>query len=171
MYRVEQELPRDFCSITRELSLPHSVQTVTTHLAWPPKGTGSAFPETKATSFGSTEGKNAWSYTATPPYVFTVRCSITDRGNFTFTVKYFFIYSSVSLQHFVEPWPFLQFRNFFTQTVGLLGREISLSQGRYLNTGQHKHRIKTHRHPCLEWDSNPRSQRSSQRRRCQMLLQ
>jgi hypothetical protein len=30
---------------------------------------------------------------------------------------------------------------FFTQTVGLLGRVISPSQGRYLYTGQHKHRI------------------------------
>jgi hypothetical protein len=26
------------------------------------------------------------------------------------------------------------------------------------------HRMNTHRHPCLEWDSNPRSQHSSQRR-------
>jgi hypothetical protein len=32
----------------------------------------------------------------------------------------------------------------YTQTVGLLGRWISPSQGRYLHTGQHKHRIKTH---------------------------
>jgi hypothetical protein len=30
---------------------------------------------------------------------------------------------------------------FFPQTVGLLGRVISPSQGRYLHTGQHKHRI------------------------------
>jgi hypothetical protein len=53
---------------------------------------------------------------------------------------------------------------FFTQTAGLLGRVISSSQGRYLNTEQHKYRINAHRHPCLEWDSNPRSQRSSERR-------
>jgi hypothetical protein len=38
---------------------------------------------------------------------------------------------------------------FFTQTVGLLGRVISPSQGRYLHTGQHKHR-----HPCVEWDDH-----------------
>jgi hypothetical protein len=37
---------------------------------------------------------------------------------------------------------------------------ISPSQGRYLHTGQHKHRINAHGHPCFEWDSNPRSQRS-----------
>jgi hypothetical protein len=33
---------------------------------------------------------------------------------------------------------------FFTQTVGLLGQEISPSQGRYLHTGRHKHRINAH---------------------------
>jgi hypothetical protein len=35
------------------------------------------------------------------------------------------------------PWPLIQFRNHFLQTVGLLGRVISPSQGRYVNTGQH----------------------------------
>jgi hypothetical protein len=35
------------------------------------------------------------------------------------------------------PWPLIQFRNHFSQTVGLLGRVISPSQGRYLTTGQH----------------------------------
>jgi FAD synthase len=45
----------------------------------------------------------------------------------------------MALQSFVGPWPLLQFRNlFFTQTVGLLGRVISPSQGRYLHTEQHK---------------------------------
>jgi hypothetical protein len=38
------------------------------------------------------------------------------------------------------PGLFLSFVIFFTQTVGLLGRVISPSQDRYLNTGQHKHR-------------------------------
>jgi hypothetical protein len=58
------------------------------------------------------------------------------------------------------PGPLIQFRNHFSHTVGLLGRVISSSQSLYLNTGQHKHRINayTHRHPCLKWDSNPRSQ-------------
>jgi hypothetical protein len=52
-----------------------------------------------------------------------------------------------------------------TKSVGLLGRGISSSQGRYLHTEQRKYRINAHRHPYLEWDSNPRSQRSSGRRR------
>jgi hypothetical protein len=36
---------------------------------------------------------------------------------------------------------FFRFVIFSTQTVGLLGRALSPSQGRYLHTGQHKHRI------------------------------
>jgi hypothetical protein len=47
----------------------------------------------------------------------------------------------------------------YTQPVGLLWRGISSSQG------QHKRRINAHRHPCLEWDSNPLYQCSSGRRR------
>jgi hypothetical protein len=39
-----------------------------------------------------------------------------------------FIHSSMALQPFVGPWPLLQFRNHFTQTVRLLGRGISPSQ-------------------------------------------
>jgi hypothetical protein len=45
------------------------------------------------------------------------------------------------------------------QSVGLLGWGISPSQGRYLTQAQNEHR-----HPCLEWDSNPGSQCSSGRR-------
>jgi hypothetical protein len=52
----------------------------------------------------------------------------------------------------------------YTQSVGLLGRGISPSQGRYLYRRQHKHRINSHRHLCLKWDWNPRSQCSSGRR-------
>jgi hypothetical protein len=51
----------------------------------------------------------------------------------------------------------------YTQSAGLLGLGISQSQGLYLHTGQHKHRINAYRHSCLEWDSNPRSQCSSWR--------
>jgi hypothetical protein len=51
----------------------------------------------------------------------------------------------------------------YTQKVRLLGLGISPSQGRYLHTEQHKHRLNVNRYPCLEWDSNPRSQCSSGR--------
>jgi hypothetical protein len=53
----------------------------------------------------------------------------------------------------------------YTQPVGLLGRGISSSHGRYLHTVQHKDRINAHRHPCLKWDANPRPQCSSGLRR------
>jgi hypothetical protein len=42
------------------------------------------------------------------------------------------------------PGLFFIFVIFFTQTVGLLGRVINPSQGRYLHTGQHKHKINAH---------------------------
>jgi hypothetical protein len=45
----------------------------------------------------------------------------------------------MAVQPFVGPWPP------FTQTVGPLGPVISPSQGLYLYTGQHKHRILAHR--------------------------
>jgi hypothetical protein len=65
-----------------------------------------------------------------------------------------------------EPWTLIQFRNHFSQTLGLFGRVISPSQVLYINTG--KTIIEqTHtytEHPCFEWDSNPRSQRPSERR-------
>jgi hypothetical protein len=46
--------------------------------------------------------------------------------------------SSMALPAHSGPRPLLQFRKHFSQTIGSLGRVISLSQGHYLNTGQHK---------------------------------
>jgi hypothetical protein len=43
------------------------------------------------------------------------------------------------------PWPLFSFL-IYSQSVGLLERVISSSQGLYLNTGQHKHRINTYTH-------------------------
>jgi hypothetical protein len=62
------------------------------------------------------------------------------------------------LQPFVGPLLLFQFPDLFTHSVGILGQGISSSQGRYLNTRQHKHRINVHRHPRHKLDSNPRSQ-------------
>jgi hypothetical protein len=67
------------------------------------------------------------------------------------------VYDSTAL---VDLGPFFSFL-IYTQSVWLLGRGISLTQGRFLYTGQHKYRINAQRHPCLEWDSNPLSQSSS----------
>jgi hypothetical protein len=46
----------------------------------------------------------------------------------------------------------------FTQSVGILGRGISPSQGRCQHTEDHKHRINADKHPCVKWDSNLRPQ-------------
>jgi hypothetical protein len=68
------------------------------------------------------------------------------RGTFIFLPLSFIhsFHSSMALQPFVGPWPHLQFHNLFTETVGLLGRVICLSQGGYLHTGQTKHKINAH---------------------------
>jgi hypothetical protein len=50
---------------------------------------------------------------------------------------------SMALQPFVGPWPLFQFLDLFTQKIGLLGRGISPSQGRYLHTEQHKQNKRT----------------------------
>jgi hypothetical protein len=51
------------------------------------------------------------------------------------------------------------------QSVGLLGRVISSSQDLYVytNTEKRTHNTNT-KHPCPEWDSNPRSRRPRERR-------
>jgi hypothetical protein len=59
---------------------------------------------------------------------------------------------------------FFSFIISLTRSVGLLGWVISMSQGRYLYTGQHKHR-KTRTHTSMPWVGNPRSQLSREQRR------
>jgi hypothetical protein len=56
---------------------------------------------------------------------------------------YLSIYDCTALADFGRFFSFLM----YTQSVGLLGRGISPSQGRYLHTEQHRHRINAHRHP------------------------
>jgi hypothetical protein len=51
-----------------------------------------------------------------------------------------------ALSAYSGPRTITQFRNHFSQTVGLLERVISPSQGRYLHTGQLKHRMHVYRH-------------------------
>jgi hypothetical protein len=65
-----------------------------------------------------------------------------------------------------HPWHALFHFSFLIlrQPVGLLGRGICPSHGRYLHTGQNKHRINADKNPCFEWNSNPRSQHWSGRR-------
>jgi hypothetical protein len=63
----------------------------------------------------------------------------------------------IALQPF-GPWLLFQFLWSYTQWVGQLERGISSSQGPYLRIEQHNRKKKAFRHPCLELDSNPRSQ-------------
>jgi hypothetical protein len=69
----------------------------------------------------------------------------------------------LALQPPLDPGPIFSFM-IILQTAGLLGRVISSSQVLYLNTGQHKHRIKHAKYPCLVWDSNPRSRLPNERK-------
>jgi hypothetical protein len=51
------------------------------------------------------------------------------------------------------------------QSVGLLGRVISSSQGLYLYTNTEKRKQNTNtKYPCPEWVSNPQSRRPRKRR-------
>jgi hypothetical protein len=56
------------------------------------------------------------------------------------------IYLSLVLQPFIGPWPLFQFLELFVQSVGLLGRGMSPSQGRYLHTEQQKQQTHTDIH-------------------------
>jgi hypothetical protein len=60
-------------------------------------------------------------------------------------VSKWFILPTVFQPH-SGPWHLIHFRNYFSQTVGLLGRATSTPQGRYLNTVQHKHRLIAYTH-------------------------
>jgi hypothetical protein len=53
---------------------------------------------------------------------------------------------TIALPAYSGPWPLIQFHNHFSQRIGLLGRVINPSQGLYLNTWQHKHRINVYTH-------------------------
>jgi hypothetical protein len=58
-----------------------------------------------------------------------------------------FLYISIPLMPYSNGVEVVIFLWIYTQSVGFLGRVIGLSQGHYLNTGQHKHRkTRTHIH-------------------------
>jgi hypothetical protein len=63
-----------------------------------------------------------------------------------FAFRWILFFLSMALPAHSGLRPLTQFHNHFSQPVGLLGRVISPSQGRYLNTGQHKHRINAYTH-------------------------
>lgn len=83
----------------------------------------------------------------------SLRPSIREPVSSETVILYLSIYVSTAL---IDLGLFISFL-IYTQSLGALGQVISPSQGHYLHTGQHKHRIKAHRHPYLKWDSNSRS--------------
>jgi hypothetical protein len=79
--------------------------------------------------------------------------ALNDRhGNDVTTNFWISVYGSTTLR-----WPWSLFRFLILYT---LGRTPSTG-----HTEHHKHRINAHRYPCLEWDSNPRPQCLSERKR------
>jgi hypothetical protein len=100
---------------------------------------------------------HTWPSTCVCRYAKLMYC--TACHNSMWLVIFFYSYCShlehsASVKRFVS----LQFLN-LRQPLRLLGRGISPSQSRYLTETQHKHR-----HPCLEWDLNPRPLYTSGRR-------
>jgi hypothetical protein len=77
-------------------------------------------------------------------------------------LSFFFILWLYSL---CGPWPLFQFLNLYTVGRTPWMRDHPVARPLPAYTVQYKHRINAGRHPCLEWDTNPRSQRSSGRRR------
>jgi hypothetical protein len=60
------------------------------------------------------------------------------------TSFYLSIYLSMALQSFVGPWPLFQFLNPIHSRYDSLDGRSAPRKGRYLHTGQHKHRINAH---------------------------
>jgi hypothetical protein len=130
----------------------------TTNPIWPDLGSNPGRrgekPATKRLSYGA--AFKLWNFHLKTLSILVISVgSLTDKG---------FIHSSVALQPFVRPWPHLQFRNLFC-TVGRTpwtGDQPLLKPLPKHRTIQTQNK-RTHRHPCLEWDSNPRFQCSSER--------
>jgi hypothetical protein len=77
---------------------------------------------------------------------FAGRIPIFHDFNALFYPKPLTFFSTALLAAQSGPCPLIQFCNHFSQTVGLLGWVIISSQGLYLITGQHRHRINTYTH-------------------------
>jgi hypothetical protein len=59
------------------------------------------------------------SFKSSPIHLSSYHSAVYSIADYSFIHS--FVHSSMALQSFVGPWPLLQFRNFFTQTVELLG--------------------------------------------------
>jgi hypothetical protein len=74
-------------------------------------------------------------------------------------------HSSMALQPFVGPWPIVQFRNLFYtdgRTPWTSDQPVAKPLPSHRTKQTQNKRI--YKHPCIEWDSNSRSQCSNERR-------
>jgi hypothetical protein len=115
-----------------------------------------------------------WASTASYGDSFTFYCygyegepsSISDSNRYdVIGNSHLFIHSSVALQFFVEPWPLLQFRNLFYTGDRTPLTSDQLVESPLTTHSTTKHRINANTNiQAVEWDSNARFQRSSERR-------
>jgi hypothetical protein len=74
-------------------------------------------------------------------------------------------HSSMVVEPFVGPWPLFHFRNlFYTDSRIPWTNDQPVARPLPTHRTTQTQNKRTHRHPCLEWDSNPRSKRWSERR-------
>jgi hypothetical protein len=86
-----------------------------------------------------------------------------DNNSIHLSIYLFYSYYS-NLEHrtSVKRFVSLQFLNLRQSVDSLDGGSARRMAATY--AGQHKQGINADKHPCLEWNSNPRPQRSSERR-------
>jgi hypothetical protein len=68
------------------------------------------------------------------------------------------MYTVPILQPFVAPWPFFQFINLYTIGRALWTQDQPVIRTLPTHRTKKKNTINAHRHPCLEWVSNPQPQ-------------
>jgi hypothetical protein len=76
------------------------------------------------------------------------------QDNFFLHIFQFFNHLIIHFHSFIHSFISGSTAPLLRQMIGLHGRGISPSEGRYLHAGQHKQNKRTHRHPYFEWDSN-----------------
>jgi hypothetical protein len=85
-----------------------------------------------------------------------------DRDRSTLTI-YLSIY--LSIYRYCRPWPLFRFLNLYTDGRTPWTEDVPVVRPLSTHRTTQTQNTQTHRHPYFEWYSNPRSQRSSGRRR------
>jgi hypothetical protein len=144
---LQSGLMLSFCINTDELSNSNTLQLNLANLTWPRQ-------------WKMRTEKGLLNCTTLNHYLATLTALVLIITPTISPFSFYFFYSCCShVEHraSVKRFDSLQFIN-LRQSAGLFGRGISPSLGRYLIQTQNEHR-----HPCVEWDSNPPSQCSNGR--------